>query len=90
MKSTPLRLKDNVITIVISRTYNNIKSFVSPRLETCNVTQDGFHFQNETWTLKELTPRKQPITSKWVYKNKVNVQCEVEKLKAQIVVKGLE
>jgi hypothetical protein len=40
--------------------------------------------------LKELLPRKQPITSKWVYKNKVNVQGEVEKLKVQIVVRGFE
>jgi hypothetical protein len=40
--------------------------------------------------LKELPPRKQPIISKWVYKNKVNVQGEVEKLKAQIVVRGFE
>jgi hypothetical protein len=40
--------------------------------------------------IERTNPRKKPITSKWVYKNKVNVQSEVEKLKAQIVVKGFE
>jgi hypothetical protein len=38
--------------------------------------------KNETWTYVKLPPRKRPITSKWIFKEKMGPSGKVEKLKA--------
>eukprot|EP00253_Pinus_taeda_P024467 PITA_24467 len=44
--------------------------------------------KNEAWDLVELSARRKPIGSKWVFKKKTNVEGKVEKYKAQLVAKG--
>jgi hypothetical protein len=46
--------------------------------------------KNDTWTLEKLPLGEQPITSRWVYKTKVNVEGEVQKLKMRIVARNFE
>ncbi|KAK3033819.1 hypothetical protein RJ639_034237 [Escallonia herrerae] len=44
--------------------------------------------ENGSWTIKDLPPGKKPISSKWVYKNKLNSDGSIERYKAQVVVRG--
>jgi hypothetical protein len=44
--------------------------------------------KNEAWDLVELPTRTKPISSKWVFKNKLNAEGKVEKYKARLVAKG--
>ena len=44
--------------------------------------------KNEAWDLVELSTRRNPIGSKWVFKKKMNVEGKVEKYKARLVAKG--
>ena len=43
---------------------------------------------NNTWELSELLQGARPIGVKWVFKKKMNAQGEIERYKAQLVVKG--
>jgi len=43
---------------------------------------------NNTWELTHLPKGARPIGIKWVYKKKTNVDGEVERYKARLVVKG--
>ena len=45
-------------------------------------------YRNEAWDLVELLGGKKPISSKWVFKKKTNVEGKVEKYKAWLVAKG--
>ena len=38
--------------------------------------------KNEAWDLVELSTGRNPIGSKWVFKNKLNAKGKVEKYKA--------
>ena len=44
--------------------------------------------RNNTWELTDLPKGARPIGVKWVYKKKTNVEGEVERYKARLVVKG--
>jgi hypothetical protein len=44
--------------------------------------------KNEAWYLVEFLTGINPIGSKWVFKNKLDVEGKVEKCKAQLVAKG--
>jgi len=44
--------------------------------------------KNETWELTDLPTGVRPIGVKWVYKKKTNANGEVERHKAQLMVKG--
>jgi hypothetical protein len=44
--------------------------------------------KNEAWDLMDFSTGRNPIGNKWVFKNKLNVECKVEKYKARLVVKG--
>ncbi|WVZ02572.1 hypothetical protein V8G54_023378 [Vigna mungo] len=44
--------------------------------------------RNKTWELTDLPEGARPIGVKWVYKKKMNVEGEVERYKARLVVKG--
>jgi len=44
--------------------------------------------KNHTWEFTKLPPGKRPITLKWVYKTKVNLQGVVTRHKARLVAKG--
>jgi hypothetical protein len=44
--------------------------------------------KNEAWDLVELPTGRNPIGSKWVFKNKLNAEGKVEKYKARLVAKG--
>jgi hypothetical protein len=44
--------------------------------------------KNEAWDLVELSTRRKPIGSKWVFKKKLNAEGKVEKYKARFVAKG--
>ena len=45
-------------------------------------------FENHTWDIVSLPPRKKPIACKWVYKVKYRADGQIERLKAQLVIKG--
>jgi hypothetical protein len=42
-------------------------------------------YKNETWDLVKLPSGRNPIGRKWVFKKKMNVAGQVEKLKARLV-----
>jgi hypothetical protein len=44
--------------------------------------------KNETWDLVKLPSGRKLVNSKWVFKKKMNLTRQVEKFKAQLVVKG--
>ena len=44
--------------------------------------------ENETWDLVTLPNTRKLINSKWVFKKKMNVACQVKKYKVQLVAKG--
>eukprot|EP00253_Pinus_taeda_P007189 PITA_07189 len=44
--------------------------------------------KNEAWDLVELSARRKPIGSKWVFKKKTNAEGKVGKYKARLVAKG--
>lgn len=44
--------------------------------------------ENEAWDLVELPTGRKPISSKWVFKKKMNAEGKVEKYKARLVEKG--
>jgi hypothetical protein len=44
--------------------------------------------KNESWDLVELPTGRNPISSKWVFKKKLNAEGKVEKYKAGLVAKG--
>ena len=44
--------------------------------------------KNEACDLVELSTERNPIGSKWVFKNKLNAEGKVEKYKARLVAKG--
>ena len=44
--------------------------------------------KNEAWDLVELSTRRNPIGTKGVFKNKLNVEGKVEKYKARLAAKG--
>ena len=44
--------------------------------------------KNEAWDLVELLTRRKPIGSKWVFKEKLNVEGKAKKFKAWLVEKG--
>eukprot|EP00253_Pinus_taeda_P022871 PITA_22871 len=43
--------------------------------------------KNEVWDMVELSVRRNPISSKWVFKKKTNAEGKVEKYKARLEVK---
>lgn len=43
---------------------------------------------NNTWTLVELSPNRQPIGCKWVFRVKENLDGTINKYKARLVAKG--
>jgi hypothetical protein len=45
-------------------------------------------YKNETRDSVKLPSGRKPIGSKWVFKKKMNVTCQVEKFKSRLVVKG--
>jgi hypothetical protein len=45
-------------------------------------------YDNSTWNLINLPPRKQAIECKWVFTVKANPDGSVARLKAQLVAKG--
>ena len=44
--------------------------------------------KNHTWDVTSLPPGKSPISCKWVYKVKLNLDGSVERFKAWLVAKG--
>lgn len=44
--------------------------------------------RNDTWELTTLPKGHKPIGEKWVYKKNKSKEGKVEKLKAQLVIKG--
>jgi Reverse transcriptase (RNA-dependent DNA polymerase) len=44
--------------------------------------------RNNTWELAELPKGSQPIGVKWVFKKKMNAQCEIEQYKVRLIAKG--
>jgi hypothetical protein len=44
--------------------------------------------KNEAWDLVDLSTGRNPMGSKWVFKNKLNAKGKVEKYKARLVAKG--
>jgi Reverse transcriptase (RNA-dependent DNA polymerase) len=44
--------------------------------------------KNETWELAELSKGQKVIGVKWVFKKKMNLQGEIKRYKARLVVKG--
>jgi hypothetical protein len=42
---------------------------------------------NETWDLMEFLTKRKPISNKWVFKKKLNVEGKVEKYKARLIEK---
>jgi Reverse transcriptase (RNA-dependent DNA polymerase) len=44
--------------------------------------------KNETWKLAELPKGQKVIRVKWVFKKKINLQGEIEKYKARLIMKG--
>jgi hypothetical protein len=44
--------------------------------------------KNEAWDLVEFSTGRNPIGSKWVFKNKLNAEGKVDKYKALLVEKG--
>ena len=44
--------------------------------------------KNETWELTEFPENKIPISSKWLFKSKFNVDGSIDKFKARLVAKG--
>jgi hypothetical protein len=44
--------------------------------------------KNKSWDLVELSTRRNPISSKWVFKKNLNAEGKVEKYKARLVAKG--
>jgi hypothetical protein len=44
--------------------------------------------KNEAWDLVEFLTGRNLIGSKWIFKNKLNVEGKVEKYKTQLVAKG--
>ena len=43
---------------------------------------------NQTWEYIDLPPGKKAISSKWVYKVKLNLDGTLERLKARLVIRG--
>lgn len=43
---------------------------------------------NKTWELVDLSPNKQPIRSKWIYKIKCKADGSLEHYKALLIAKG--
>eukprot|EP00253_Pinus_taeda_P023201 PITA_23201 len=43
--------------------------------------------KNEAWDLVDLSARRKPIQSKWVFKKKMNAEGKVEKYKSHLVAK---
>jgi hypothetical protein len=44
--------------------------------------------KNEAWDIVDLSNGRNPISSKWVFKKKLNEEGKMEKYKAQLVAKG--
>ncbi|KAK4397513.1 Retrovirus-related Pol polyprotein from transposon RE2 [Sesamum angolense] len=44
--------------------------------------------QNGTWELTSLPPDKHTIGSRWVFKLKLNPDCNIDRYKARLVAKG--
>jgi hypothetical protein len=44
--------------------------------------------KNKAWDLVELPTRRNPISNKYVFKNKLNAEGKVEKYKAWLIAKG--
>jgi hypothetical protein len=42
---------------------------------------ESFH-KNETWDLVKLPSGRNPIGSKWIFKEKMNATCQVKKFNA--------
>jgi len=52
------------------------------------VDEMAYLHKNEAWDLMELSAKRKPIGSKWVFKKKTNVEGKVEKCKDWLVEKG--
>ncbi len=82
-------MKDYLIVVVnIIEPITTIESLFNPSWEHVMQHDMDSISNNDIWTLEELPLGKWPITSKWVYKTKVNVQGEVENFKVWIVARG--
>lgn len=44
--------------------------------------------KNQTWDLVDLPKGKKPISSKWLYKVKLNADDTLKRCKARLVAKG--
>jgi hypothetical protein len=64
---------------------------LTPHMEKCHAWQkfDSI-FKKKTWELRDLPPSKKPITTKWVYKTKLTIDRNVEKLKICFIMQGFE
>eukprot|EP00253_Pinus_taeda_P025445 PITA_25445 len=52
------------------------------------VDEMAYLHKNEAWDLVELPAGRKPISTKWVFKKKKNVEGKVEKYKVRLVAKG--
>ena len=59
------------------------KKWIDPMNEGYKSVQD-----NQVWDLISLPEGKNPISCKWIFKNKRDSEANVEKYKARLVVKG--
>jgi len=52
------------------------------------VDEMAYFHKNEAWDLVEFPAGRKPISRKWVFKKKTNVEGKLEKYKARLVAKG--
>ena len=56
--------------------------------EAINNEMDSI-MSNQTWVLVDLPPGSKPISNKWVFRRKYNIDGTIQTFKARLVAKGL-
>jgi hypothetical protein len=75
--------------ITNSKSFKEVVDSTECRLWKDNMVKEmGSLHKNEMWDFIELLSGRNPFDSKWAFKKKLNVTCQVEKFKARLVVKG--
>jgi hypothetical protein len=84
------RLRDHYLffTKETSKPQNYTSTMQAPEWATAIKQEVDSINKNQTWTYVNLPSGKWPITSKWIFKEKVGPSGKVEKLKARLVAKG--